>query len=155
MRAQQLLPWLTLVASASTPGVAQRLPKQLETLSPHQLVLVRTSRFGMHIGRFTALLGDTLYLEPERGSGSIELAAISDVWVRGTATVKGAIIGGVSGAVVGAAFLALASYGLCDAAVCSVDGTAVIAGLIGGGAFGTISGAVIGAMFGQWHRRYP
>ena len=62
------------------------------------------------------------------------------------------VIGGITGAVAGATLLAIASYGFCDAAACSIDGTAVVAGLFGGGIFGTISGAVIGAMFWQWHR---
>lgn len=155
MRARLWLPLLILAATTSHEGIAQRLPQQLETLVPQQLVLVHTVRHGTHIGRFTALVGDTLYLEPERGSGTIEIAAISDIWLRGTATKQGAVIGGITGAVAGATLLAIASVGFCDAAACSIDGTAVVAGLFGGGTFGIISGAVIGAMFWQWHRRYP
>ncbi|UCD25409.1 MAG: hypothetical protein JSW51_05705, partial [Gemmatimonadota bacterium] len=77
------------------------------------------------------------------------------LWIRRTATKKGAVIGGVTGAIIGALSFAFMSYAVCDAASCSVDPEITGVGLITGAVFGSITGAVFGAMFGQWHLEYP
>jgi hypothetical protein len=119
------------------------------------LVKVRTRTHGLHIGRVAGLTADTLYLRPERGSNAVELAAVRDVWVRGTATKDGALLGGVLGGALGAGLAALMSVGVCDAAECSVDAEVTVSGMLVGVATGAVTGAVIGAMFGKWHRKFP
>lgn len=146
---------VVLLILGSQAATAQQIPQQFETLQADQLVRIRTTTHGLHIGRVVEVSGDSLYLRPEQGSESVEMAAVKGLWVRGTATVKGAKIGGILGATVGGALAAMASVAFCDAASCTVDAGIAAGGLLVGGVTGAVSGAVIGAMFGQWHRRYP
>jgi len=134
---------------------AQRRPLNFESLDVEQLIRIRTVNHGIHIGRLSGLTRDTLFLRPERGSGAVEIAAIDQLWVRGTATKKGAMIGGVTGAVLGVVSFAFLSYAFCDAASCAVDMGVTSIGVVAGGVVGSITGAVFGAMFGQWHPEYP
>jgi hypothetical protein len=134
---------------------AQQMPERFGSIDPDQLVRVRTRQHGLHVGRLAGVTSDSLLLRPQRGSSAVEIAAISELWVRGTATREGAMIGGAVGGVLGAAFLSWFSVAMCDAAECSVEGTATAVGLFGGAVVGAISGAVLGAMSGKWHRRFP
>jgi hypothetical protein len=60
-------------------------------------------------------------------------------------TVRGAVIGGVTGTLLGAAAGAYIAAGFCDAADCSDDGRE---GALVGGAIGLGAGAAIGALIG-------
>jgi hypothetical protein len=150
---------LVLLAAASLASPfstwAQRRSFEFQSLDIEQLIKLRTINHGIHIGRVTGFSGDSLFLRPERGSDAVELAAIEQLWVRRTATKKGAVIGGVTGAILGALSFAFMSYAVCDAASCSVDLRVTGIGVVAGGVFGSITGAVFGAMFGQWHSKYP
>jgi len=147
-----LLGWLLLVASQLP---AQWRPDPVESLEVGQLIKIRTVNRGIHIGRIGRLTTDTVYLRPQRGSSTVATAAIEELWVRGTATKKGAVIGGVVGGALGGLLFAFTSYAMCDAAQCGVDSGVAVVGLATGAAFGAITGAVFGAMAGQWHREYP
>jgi hypothetical protein len=147
-----LLGWLLLVPS---PLTAQRRPDPVESLEVGQFIKIRTVNHGIHIGRIGWLTTDTVYLRPERGSSAVATAAIEQLWLRGTATKKGAVIGGAVGGVLGGLLFAFTSYAVCDAAQCGVDAGVTVVGLATGAAFGAITGAVFGAMAGQWHREYP
>jgi hypothetical protein len=136
-------------------ATAQRLDERLRSFEPEVRLRIRTVNQGIHIGRLARVEGDTLYLTPERGSATVGIDAIDRLWVRGTASKKGATIGGVTGAVLGAVSFALLSYGICDAAECSVDGRVAVVGGVVIGAAGAVTGAVLGAMFGQWHLKFP
>jgi len=148
---------LPAVISLTLPSLAwaQRRPLNLESFDVEQLIKLRTVNHGIHIGRLTGLRSDSLFLRSERGNDAVEVAVIDHLWVRGTATKKGAMIGGVTGAVLGAVSFAFLSYAFCDAASCAVDMGAAGIGVVAGGVVGSITGAVFGAMFGQWHREYP
>jgi len=155
MRSSIAVLFTLILLPLPTSAAGQQAPKRFGSFDPDQLLRIRTQRHGLHIGRFAAATTDTLYLKPERGSSAVEIAAISELWVRGTATREGALLGGTVGAALGTALLSLASLGLCDAAECSVDGVAAVVGLFGGAVVGAVSGAVIGAMGNKWHRRSP
>jgi hypothetical protein len=127
----------------------------IRSLEVGQLVKIRTLHRGVHIGRVRRLESDTVHLWPQDGSARVAMAAIDQLWVRGTATKKGALIGGTLGGVLGGLLLGYASYAVCDAAECAVDAGVALEGLAGGAAFGAITGAVFGAMMGQWHQEYP
>lgn len=150
--------WMLAVVSVSVippPATAQRPDETLRSFKPEVQLRISTVNRGIHIGRLARVANDTVHLVPQRGSGTVAIDAIDRVWVRGTATKKGAVAGGVTGAVLGALGFALFSYGVCDAAECSVDGSAVLLGLAIGGATGAATGAVVGSMFGQWHLKFP
>lgn len=134
---------------------AQRRADPVQSLEVGQLVKIHTVGRGLHIGRITRLESDTVYLLPERGSARVATAAIDELWVRGTATKKGALVGGASGGAIGSLLLGYLSYAVCDAAECAVDPGVALEGLAIGAVFGAITGAVFGAMVGQWHRHYP
>jgi len=148
---------LVAVAASVMPhcAAAQRLDEQLRSFEPEVRLRIRTVNHGIHIGRLERVERDTLYLMPERGSATVGIDAIDRLWVRGTASKKGAVIGGVTGAALGALSLALFSYGICDAAECRVDGRATVLGAVVGGAAGAVTGAVFGAMFGRWELKFP
>ena len=148
---------LLAVISLTFPSTAwaQRRALMFESFDVEQLLKLRTVNHGIHIGRLTGLSGDTLFLKSDRGNDAVEVAAIDHLWVRGTATKKGAVIGGVTGALLGALSFALLSYTFCDAASCAVDVGVTGIGVVTGGVVGSITGAVFGAMFGQWHLEYP
>jgi hypothetical protein len=136
-------------------AVAQRLQDKLQSFEPEVRLRIRTINYGIHIGRLERVASDTVYLQPQRGSSAVGIDAIDRVWVRGTATKKGAVIGGVTGAALGALSFAMFSYGVCDAAQCSVDVGATVTGAVVVGLVGAATGAVFGAMFGQWHPKFP
>jgi len=148
---------LVVVAASVMPpcAAAQRLDEQLRSFEPAIRLRIRTVNRGIHIGRLERVERDTLYLMPERGSATVGIDAIDRLWARGTASKKGAVIGGVTGAALGAAGFALFSYGICDAAECSVDGRAAVLGAVVGGVAGAVTGAVLGAMFGRWELKFP
>jgi hypothetical protein len=150
---------LVLLAATSlilpSTAWAQRRALNLESLDVEQLIRIRTVNHGVHIGRLTGLTSDSLFLRPERGSNAVEVAAIDQLWVRGTAYRKGAVIGGVTGAVLRAVSFALLSCAFTDGAGCAVDMGAIGIGVFTGGVVGSITGAVFGAIFGQWHQEYP
>lgn len=136
-------------------ATAQRLDETLRSFEPEVQLRISTVSRGIHIGRLARVANDTVHLVPQRGSGTVAIDAIDRVWVRGTATKKGAVAGGITGAVLGVLSFALFSYGVCDAAECSVDGSAALLGGALGGATGAVTGAVVGSMFGQWHLKFP
>ncbi|UCG88200.1 MAG: hypothetical protein JSW71_06555 [Gemmatimonadota bacterium] len=144
-----------LLLSAPCEVLAQRRPDPLESLEVEQLVKLRTVNHGLHIGRVARLTRDTIYLRPQRGSSAVATAAVDELWVRGTATKKGAVIGSILGGALGGLLSAYASYAVCDAARCGVDASLTVIGLATGAAFGAITGAVFGAMAGQWNKEYP
>jgi len=150
---------LTLVALSAwvipLQATAQRLGETLRSFKPEVQLRISTVNRGIHIGRLARVANDTVHLVPQRGSGTVAIDAIDRVWARGTATKSGAVAGGITGAVLGALSFALFSYGVCDAAECSVDGSAVLLGLAIGGGTGAVTGAVVGSMFGQWHLKFP
>ncbi len=155
MRPQLVLALICTALCLPAPTLPQQAPARFGSFRQTQLVRIRTVHHGLHVGRFVAMTADSIFLRPQRGSDTIETAAISELWVRGTATRQGAVIGAATVGVVGAAMLSLLSVAMCDAAECAVDGRATVVGLIGGAVAGAISGAVLGAMAGRWHRRYP
>lgn len=136
-------------------ATAQRPDETLRSFEPEVQLRISTVNRGIHIGRLARVANDTVHLVPQRGSGTVAIDAIDRVWVRGTATKKGAVAGSITGAVLGALSFALFSYGICDAAECSVDGSAALLGGVLGGATGAVTGAVVGTMFGEWHLRFP
>ncbi len=156
MSISRLMSALAVISLVLATGAsAQRRSVVLESLDLDQLVKIQTVNHGIHVGRLTGLTGDYLFLRPKTGSKAVEVAAVDELWVRGTATRKGAVIGGVTGAILGALTSVFMSYAVCDLASCSVDAGVTGIGLLVGGAFGSVTGAVFGAMFGQWHRAYP
>lgn len=136
---------------------AQQLPDVVRGLRPEQTIRVRTRGHAEHIGRFTRLHGDTLYLDPAGGSAPwVALDAVEGLWVRGTAAGTGALIGGIGGGVATAGLFAWVASAICDApgGCGDTDDAAIIGGLLGAGA-GALAGAVIGTFVDKWHRRYP
>ena len=151
----QFLALACLLLLLPSQCLTQRLPARLESLEIEQLIKIRTVNHGLHIGRLARMSDDTLFLRPQRGSKAVGTAVIDQLWVRGTAAKKGAVIGGTLGAALGGLLFAYVSYGVCDAAHCSVDPGVTLVGLVNGGLVGAATGALLGAIGRQWHRRYP
>jgi hypothetical protein len=140
------------------PSVADgRLLARVAALRSGALVAVRDSG-GRVEGRVEGTAGDTLLLRPAgRAVARTPLAAVDALWVAGSGTKRGALIGGALGAAALATLGVLFVSGMCDQpGGCSDEYPRVVAvsGAVGGAAGGLL-GAGIGSFFRSWRRVYP
>lgn len=122
-------------------------------LKPGQLVRVSTIGKSRFVARLGGIPGDSTSALFAGADMPFEAARVDSLWVRGHATVTGAIVG--------AAFITPLSFlawaGLCelgaDGAGC--DQWGLVTGLaLGTGAVGALLGAGVGALVPKWKLRY-
>ena len=120
-----------------------------ESLKDNQWVRVASLDLGRRQGRLLQRDSSDLILSPTREPLRIPAVTIDTLWTRGYSTKRGAIVGALLGAGLGA--LAAGSLGERD-----TDRNALWAVSLGGG---TVGGALLGALIGtalpRWKRRFP
>lgn len=126
-------------------------------LTPGDRVRLQTVSAGLLEGVAAAASDQSVLLDRNGDRLEIARADIQKVWVRGRATKKGAIIGGIVGLAAGV------TYGLlitrpesspCDADNCTRAGVTAVSGAIGLAA-GAGIGALIGSVIPRWRLRFP
>ena len=142
VRAQDSVP---SAASVLQPGVARR---QLVRLTVEQVRVM---------GRLTGLTATQVALGTDAGVRPIDLSAIDTVWVPQSSAGRGALIGGLVGALALGVLGSVAVSDFCSNQSCNGDGA--LTGAAVGGAVGFAGGALVGALFGalspRWKQRFP
>lgn len=145
---------LALLVIAADAGAAHaQAAADFGSLAPGQVVRVRTvgrSRFETRLG---GTVGDSLPLLFAGADIPFEAGRVDSLWVRGRATVTGAIVGGA----VLTPLSFLFWWWVCDVVGegtgCDAWGT--VAGLaVAGGAGGALLGAGVGSLVPRWRLRY-
>ncbi len=139
---------LMLLGTPPSLEAQTRLDTVISRLRPGQTIRVTSRDFlgGRAEGRLAGIQDGVLRLQPA-DSPDIPLAGIDSVWVRGRATVKGAIVGAVVLGVTG--YLVVNCSGQNDC-----PGYQGPAGAAAGLAGGALVGALIGAAIPRWRPRY-
>ena len=134
------------------PSFTQQLPRALESYRIGDNMKILTVNRGLHIGEVLRIGPDSVYLEPERGSHQVEIAAIERLWHRGNAAGTGAIAGGITAGLLATGFAALMTSAVGEG---PVDGEITFKFGLYCGIGGALLGAGIGSLFGEWHSVFP
>lgn len=105
-------------------------------------------------GRLLAVGSDSLEISVDGVPAGVSLDAIDAVWSRGRAVGRGALIGGLVGFALGAAYGLLIGEVACAETSCTRLETGAVGGLIFGAA-GTGAGALVGLAIPVWRQRFP
>jgi len=118
-------------------------------LKPGQHVRVHASGGPRLEGRFAAFTNAPPVLQITVGDTVQSVRVADSLWVRGSATVTGLVVGaavlGLAGAVVGVPLCEAESEGSCNSG----------ASILASAAAGALLGAAIGSGIHHWHLRYP
>lgn len=155
---------LSAVLAAGTPAPAQvpdstaARPAFVPQLGLRSGTVVRVAPVGggRVEGRLLRTTDWALVLGDASGERTVRLTPDDSVWVRGRATRRGAVTGGLVGLVLTGAAVAL-FYSVCEAGTddpCTGQAGFMPLGVgaVGGGA---LVGAAVGALSPQWRRRHP
>ena len=138
---------VTLAAQVPDSVVAPLVPKSS---------MVRMRMRGTEMtGKLIALTSGVATISTESGNQTATLASVDSIWVRGSAVKKGALIGGVAGAVLFGTFVAVVVDAVCEV---DCDNEWVGGAFVGGGLGflgGGLLGAGIGALIPKWRLRFP
>lgn len=129
----------------------------MRSLSPGDSVRLDGLRLGRVEGRFVNSNAAILTLASGASPLEIPFDAVEHLWVRGRATRKGALIGSLSGLVVGVVGGVLIASVACepvDGGDCTAAEVAAVTGLLGAAA-GTAIGFGVGFAIPEWRLRFP
>lgn len=150
--------YLALAVGLGGESVAQDSPatdsraRAVARLRPGHRVRIHARGQGQVEGAFLRPTEAAVVLSAEPGERFVPIAGIDSLWVRGTAARKGAVLGGVAGAFVGAILMYTANQTAFE------DLADRDAALFGAG-LGLPSGALVGTLIGAgsrpWKRWYP
>jgi len=150
-----LLSWLlTIPVSLSAQEPTARRDSAIAKLNTGQQIRVSGEAMNRLVGKVGVASNDTLDFAQDDAVRRIPIPAIDTLWVRGPATMNGAIIGG---ALVGS-FTAIwfaAWTGACETSNCGSVPLAAIGGFLLGGTVGAVLGGFIGGSAKTWKRKYP
>jgi hypothetical protein len=127
----------------------------LARLSPRNTIRVHRIADGRIEGSFTRASATTLVLAGTPEPMESPLATLDSLWVRGNSAKTGAIIGGISLAVAGAALGAFANEVACQDEGGDPCPEAIPVLGLAGAATGGLLGALIGLAIPRWHLRVP
>ena len=135
-------------------AVNPRLVLAIRDVSPGTLLRIETQ--GTHIGRLVRTSPDSILLAEEDAERQVAYRDVRVVSVTTRQARKGAAIGGVTAAVIGAALGLLVANVVCERS-CSPEGYLAMAGLGAGtfGAGGVLLGAGLGLLSHGWRPIYP
>lgn len=125
-----------------------------EALKVGQHVRLDVTRVGRIEGRFAVRSDSTMTLMLRDDVAEVRLPDVERLWVRGRATGKGALIGGLVGLAGGATYGLLIGEIACAETDCTRAEVAAIAGLLFG-AGGAVVGTGVGFAIPTWRLRFP
>ncbi len=149
---------VALLAPAMLPAqTAERTPAAVLPAIKHGTRLRIEAGNALMTGRLDSLSADQLRILGADGRSSIPIRTITTLWVREGRSAKGALIGGVIGAVVFTGLLHYIISAFCDSSEgCAGDHRRAWGyGISLGGAGGALIGAGVGALVGGWEQKAP
>ncbi len=148
-----LVAFVPLTASAQVAGSQDSVVRAaLARIAPGKQIRLHTVAQGRLEGSFAGVTDTGLTLGVV-SPASVALTAIDSLWIRGSASKTGAIVGGAFGVVAGAVVGAIAA-GLDETGNTSQAAAAVGLGFAGGAGCALVGG-MIGTAIPKWHRRVP
>jgi hypothetical protein len=129
----------------------------VQTLKVGQHVRLAVSQVGRVEGSFMVANDNSITLAGRDSSSQYLLPGVEQLWVRGRATGKGALIGAGVGVLIGVVSGLIFSSVACepiDGGNCTPAELAAVAGLLGGTG-GALVGAGIGFAIPTWRLRFP
>lgn len=160
IRTRWWLPILVLIAAAHLPASAfaqdssARRDSAVAKLNTGQQIRISGEAMSRLVGKAGVASNDTLDFAQDDAVRRIPIPAIDTLWVRGPATMNGAIIGGTLVGSFAAIFFA-AWVGSCETSDCGSVPLAALGGFLMGGTVGAVLGGFIGASATTWKRQYP
>ncbi len=149
-----LLVFLLLPGIAVAQDSSARRDSAIAKLNTGQQIRVSGEAMSRLVGKAGVALNDTLDFAQDDAVRRIPIPAIDTLWVRGPATMNGAIIGGTLVGSFAAIFFA-AWVGSCEASDCGSVPLAALGGFLMGGTVGAVLGGFIGGSTKTWKRQYP
>lgn len=136
-----------------TTSAGARAATALVRLGLGERVRIVSSGVGFAEGAVLSRSATFVTLRTARSTIEIPAARVDSLWVRqGTYAGRGALIGGVAGAV----FFGTVFGGLCQREEgCTNKGVAILVGGLAGAVPGGLLGALIGVAFPKWQLRVP
>ena len=150
-----LLP-LSGIAQDSTPekDEQQKRSEAIARLKPGRLVRIHAQNIGEIVGKYHSSNPDSLFISKDTVKSGVPVSDIEALWVRGRATGKGAVVGGIVvgafGTIIGIAVNSSEGFFGCSGDCPEFILLCGIVGAAGGG----LVGAGIGSAFPKWHLRY-
>ena len=149
------------LASLAAPAHGQQapssaIPNAMERVQTGTLLRVRAQRQNIE-GRYSGLTPDALVLGITPGNTRpVDFDDITDIWKRGSNWKRGAIIGGIAGAIAVSAALVGFGKAACEQPDgCSGDVPILIGfGTLIGGGGGALLGGALGYAAKRWDRIY-
>jgi hypothetical protein len=145
-------------AMAQRPVDTHSLQSVMPRLRTGTQVRLDSRSTGRLVGRLGPVDAEGFTLGTGATSRRVLLPDVEALWVRGRATVPGAIVGAIVVGVAGGLFTWVAgSLGCSDDGITDncKPGLYLVSGGLVGAAIGGGAGAVVGAAIPKWHRRYP
>jgi hypothetical protein len=141
-----------VLALSSVSGLLGQEPSTalFSTLKAGQVVRVRARAGERIVSRVVAVRGDSLVLSSEGAVVAFDPTTIDSLWLRGRATVVGAIVGAATGALGSVAVSSAVCHSIREGFLCGESRTAVAWSTAGGAALG----AGIGYVVRTWRLRY-
>jgi hypothetical protein len=143
---------LTLLATAATSLQAQDTAA-FGRLTPGQTVRVKTTGGSRFVTQLGAAPGAPLSPSFDLASVPFQAARVDSLWVRGHATMTGAIVGAAIFTPLSFGFWALVCEAVSEGSGCTSWGAVTLLAL-GGGAGGAALGAGVGYLIPKWRLRY-
>ena len=140
-------------AQMAQPSTA--IPNALDDVRTGTLLRVRAQRQNVE-GRYSGLSNDALVLGIDGNTRPIDFDDITDIWKRGSNWKRGAIIGGITGAVLVSAAVVTIGLAACE----QPDGcrgdipTLILFSSLVGGAGGALVGGGLGYLVKRWDKIY-
>ncbi len=160
MMKQLIVIGLALAILLPLSGIAQDKDEQqkklqaIARLKPGRLVRLHAQNLGEVVGKYHSSNTDSLFISVDMVERGVPISAIDALWVRGRATGKGALIGGVVlgafGTIVGIGLNSDDGFLGCEGDCPEIIPILGFAGAAGGG----LVGAGVGTAFPKWHQRY-
>jgi len=144
---------MTLLLAVWAGGLSAQEAPGFGRLEPGQKVLVKTVGGSRFVTRLGAVPGDSLAPSFDLATVPFQAGRVDSLWVRGHATVTGALVGAAIVTPLSFGFWAWVCEAVSEGAGCTTWGAVTAASLITG-AGGAVLGAGIGYLTPKWRLRY-
>ncbi len=145
-----ILPGLAGAQTAGGPRLDSDRQQVFQTLEDSQWIRLAGPGLGRREGRVLQHSPTEIVLSPEPQSLRVPATRIDTLWIKGTSSKSGALVGGLLGAAAGVLF---ATQAVEEGETPGADWVLAIGG--GGAVAGGLLGALVGLAIPRWHRQYP